>query len=309
MVIMTATVFMSSRAEHSPISGMVLAAAAFALMTSVDTIFKLMVQGHPVYQLLLINGCFGLIPVVGWALLTGGFARFATPRPIQHLVRGSISVMSSFAAIYAYSRLPLTHFYSFVFTGPLIVTALSAFWLNEKIDRTRWLAIIAGFIGIVFVVNPFSDGTELHGISAITGRAAALVSVFCYALSVIMIRRMRLGESNLAFSWWGYVASLLICGTLWLIRGAPEIHTADVLRLVVSGFLSGIASICLLTAYYRSPVALVAPFQYTQIIWGAIAGWLFWAQVPSLHLLMGAAIVAASGLYVIYSETRARETS
>jgi drug/metabolite transporter (DMT)-like permease len=62
-----------------------------------------------------------------------------------------------------------------------------------------------------------------------------------------------------------------------------------------------------MTAYHRSPVALVAPFQYTQIIWGALAGWLLWAQIPSLHLLAGAAIVASSGLYVIYCETRSGE--
>jgi drug/metabolite transporter (DMT)-like permease len=139
---------------------MILAAAAFALMTCMDTIFKLVSVGHPAYQILLINALFALVPVVGWSLLTGGLARLQTMRPVQHIVRGSMGVMSSFAAIYAYSRLPLTDFYAIVFAGPLIVTAMSAFWLGEKVEPARWLAIVVGFSGIMIIADPF-EGTAL----------------------------------------------------------------------------------------------------------------------------------------------------
>src|SRR5690242_13346589 len=91
--------------EHSAISGMILAAAAFALLTSVDTIFKLISTGHPAYQILFINGLFALVPIMVWVMATGGIVRLRTVRPFQHLARGSTSVMSAFAAIYAYSRL------------------------------------------------------------------------------------------------------------------------------------------------------------------------------------------------------------
>src|ERR1700732_4828801 len=114
-----------SRSLPANLSGMLLAAAAFALLTSVDTIFKLMTAGHPAYQILLINGSFAVIPIITAALLTGGVGRLHTDRPLLHLVRGSVSVASAFFAIYAYSRLPLANFYAIVFTGPLIVTALS----------------------------------------------------------------------------------------------------------------------------------------------------------------------------------------
>ncbi len=146
-------------------------------------------------------------------MLTGGFTvRLKTARPLRHLARGSISVMSAFAAIFAYSRLPLTDFYAIVFAGPLIVTAMSSVWLGEKVERSRWLAIIVGFLGVLVIANPLESSTQDP--TVIVGRIAALVSILCYALSVIMIRRMRLSETNLTFSFYGYCAAIVICGTL-----------------------------------------------------------------------------------------------
>jgi drug/metabolite transporter (DMT)-like permease len=81
----------------------------------------------------------------------------------------------------------------------------------------------------------------------------------------------------------------------------------DLLHLSLSGTLAGIASICLMTAYHRTPVALVAPFQYTQIVWGALTGYLLWRQVPDLNLVLGATVVASSGLYVIYREMKFKD--
>jgi drug/metabolite transporter (DMT)-like permease len=288
---------------------MMLAATAFALLTASDTIFKLLASDHPAYQILLINGCFALIPIVVWSLLTGGLARLRTSRPLQHLVRGGTSVMSAFAAIYAYSRLPLTDFYAIIFAGPLIVTAMSAFWLNEKVEPARWLAIIVGFSGIMIVADPFKGNGTLHADPELAGRFAAFVAVFCYALSVVMVRRMRMGESNMAFSFYGYIACILMTAFLFLWHGGAELTFGDVARLAASGTCGGIASICLMTAYHRTPVALVAPFQYTQIVWGALAGYCLWEHIPSARLGAGAAVVIASGLFVIYREIRSRETA
>jgi drug/metabolite transporter (DMT)-like permease len=292
------------------LSGMALAAVAFALLTSVDTIFKLMAVGHPACQILVVNGVFALAPILLWTFLTGGLKRLRTTRPLQHMARGSASVLSAYAAIFAYSRLPLTDFYTVLFTGPLIVTALSSFWLGERIDNARWLAIGAGFCGIILTVNPFTRGPFMGGVgpqdALAVGRFAALISVFGYALSVLMIRRMRGGETNMTFSFYGYLASISIGAALLVIKGGTPLSASDIGHLALSGTLAGISSICMMTAYHRAPVALVAPFQYTQIIWGALAGYMLWAQMPTLRLICGAGVVAASGLFVIYREMRPR---
>lgn len=297
----------TSSTETSHLPGMACAGAAFALLTAVDTIFKVVALGHPAHQILMVNACFALVPIVLWTLITGGLQRLNTRRLGQHLARGSTSVMAAFAAIYAYSRLPLTDFYAIVFAGPLIVTVLSVFWLGEKVGIRRWSAILIGFSGIVIVINPFevSGGAETYPI--LVGRFAALVSVFCYALSTIVVRRMRISETSMTFAFYGYVSCTVIAGTIFLFRGGPALQWYDILHLAISGTLAGISSICLMTAYHRSPVALVAPFQYTQIIWGALAGYFLWAHVPDIRLIIGATIVGSSGLFVIYRELRVKD--
>ena len=298
----------SSSSEHGTLSGMMLAATAFALLTSVDTIFKLIaLNNHPTHQIIFINACFALLPILIWTMVTGGLQQLRTVRLAQHLARGSTSVLSAFAAVYAYTRLPLTSFYAIVFMGPLLVTLMSVFWLGEKIDRARWFAIGSGLFGIMIVTHFFGLGETSPSVATAAGRFAALLSVFCYALSVIAIRRMRLGETNLTFSFYGYLASLLIGGSLCLLLGTADFSASDIAHLALSGTLGGISSICLMTAYHRTPVAYVAPFQYTQIIWGAIAGYLFWQHMPDVNLVVGATIVAASGFFVIYREMRAKE--
>jgi drug/metabolite transporter (DMT)-like permease len=292
---------------------MVLAATAFALLTGCDTIFKLVaLGGHPAYQILFINACFALLPIVAWTLVTGGLAPLVTTRLPLHMARGAISVVSAFSAIYAYSRLPLTDFYAIVFAGPLAVTAMAAFWLGEKIEKARWGAIGVGFIGIVVVTNPMQSplltaqdtGLNPQQVAVVLGRFAAFTSVFCYALSIIILRRMRGGETNLSFSFYGYISSWLICGMICWLRGMPAVSFADIAHLALSGTLGGIASICMMTAYHRTPVALVAPFQYTQIVWGALAGYVLWRHVPDAHLVAGSTLIAVSGLFVIYREMK-----
>lgn len=297
--------------RQNSLSGMGLGAAAFALMTGVDIIYKLVAAHHPAYQIIFVAASFGLIPILAWAQMTGGIKRIQTTHPIQHTARAMASLMSGFAAIYAYSRLPLTDFYAIVFAGPLLITVLSFLCLGEKVDRSRWIAILVGFGGILIITDP--TGHEAHGsaVAAVTlamGRFAAFISVACYAVSVLMIRRMRLGESNMAFPFYGYMTAMAFCAGLLWFEGAPELTNQEIIMLVFAGIMGGIASICLNTAYQRTPVALVAPFQYSQILWGSLAGYFIWDHVPDQPLVTGAVVVAACGLFVIYQEIYGRAT-
>jgi drug/metabolite transporter (DMT)-like permease len=225
-----------------------------------------------------------------------------------HVIRACAGVLSAVAAIFAYSRVPLTDFYAIVFAGPLLVTVLSAVWLGEKVDRARWLAIGAGFIGILVMAQPFQAESATHPSTptVMLGRAAALLSVFGYALSVIMVRRMHIGESSLTFSFFGY--SVAIVGGLIIssVLNPPALTTGDIAHLALSGTFSGLGGLCLMEAYHRAPIAMVAPFQYTQIFWGALASFVLWHTVPSPTLIVGASIVAASGLFILYRNRRGK---
>ncbi|MDR3451077.1 MAG: DMT family transporter [Alphaproteobacteria bacterium] len=300
-------------ALHAPhigsagLSGILLAATSFAFATGCDTILKLLAAGHPGYQLLAMNGLFALIPIFVRAYLTGGPSSLATPRPLLHAIRGTMGALSALAAIFAYSRLSLTGFYAIVFAGPLLVTLLSALALHEHVDRARWIAIGAGFVGILVVINPFQPmhaGATMG--SLMIGRLAAFASVFCYAVSVIMVRRMRSGDNSMTFSFFGYIVSIAMGLLLWLLFDTPDLSFGDIAHLFCSGILGGIGSLCLMEAYHRAPIAMVAPFQYTQIFWGALASYALWNIPPGSSLIAGASIVAASGLFIIYRDMRGK---
>jgi drug/metabolite transporter (DMT)-like permease len=282
-----------------------LALAAFALNSTVDVILKLVAAGHPFYQVIAVNGSIAMLPVLLGVALTGGTHKLRTARLGRHLFRGCFGCAAAFLAVLAYAHIPLTDFYAIIFAGPIIATTLSALWLKEHIDWTRWLAIALGFGGILIITNPLgSNPTPDHHSWLFMGRLAALGSVTCYVIAMLMVRRMRHTESNLAFSFYGYCVTVGLAWLLLLALGGPPLQQTELLQLLLSGTMGGIGSICMMTAFQKAPVALVAPFQYTQIVWGAFYGWLIWHHLPDWRLAIGAVIVMASGLYVLYRELR-----
>ena len=284
------------------LSGLVLAAAGFGLLTGCDVVLKWLAADHSKYQLLAVNSLFAAIAILSYAALTGGVARLSTRRLGMHMVRATAGALSMLAGIYAYTRLSLTDFYAIIFAGPLLVTGLSAVFLKEKVERARWVAIGVGFMGVLIVANPFQTEGVPEGSEILIGRCCAFVSVFCYALSVLMVRHMRGGEVSMSFSFYGHMLTIICGGLLWFLRDTSALSLGDIADLALSGMLSGFGSLCLMEAYHRAPVALVAPFQYTQILWGAIASYMLWDLVPGYSLVLGASIVAVSGLVLLYRE-------
>ena len=284
--------------------GSLLAAFSFALYSSADLILKLSAAGHPVAQLLTINGFFALLTIVTAALATGGLARLATRRLPQQVVRGLLGTLSGFCGVYAYSRIPLVDFYAILFSGPLLVAALAVLLLKERIDLSRWMAIIAGFCGVLVIVDPAALTAAVAGDNVMMGRGAALLCVTGYALSMLLVRRMRATESNLAFSFYGSVLMTSVAGCLWANEAATALTSSEIVALAASGILGGVAGLCLVTAYMRAPVALVAPFQYTQLLWGAFFGYVVFNNVPEARMLAGAVIVALSNMFLILYELR-----
>lgn len=298
---MTAILFRHDTSET--MSGVFLAAAAFAFSSGGDVIYKMLSAGHPCFQLLAINSLFALIPVFFCVWWSGGLRLVRTARPGRHLIRAGLGVISTLVGVYAFKSLPLTDFYAIIFAGPLLVTALSSKFLGEKVDRAGWMAIGGGFAGVLIVIAPAFLAGGAQGVSTVEtmiGRGAALLCVLFYALSVLMVRRMKGQETSLVFSVFGYGVSMSASLVLWLLFGAPPLSMAEIHMLMLAGLVNSIGNLCLMEAYCRAPVALVAPFQYTQIVWGAIAGFALWHAVPQPSLVAGACVVMASGFYLLH---------
>ena len=167
--------------------------------------------------------------------------------------------------------------------------------LKEQVGWRRWSAVGVGFIGVLVMLRPGAGVIDI-------GAFAALGGALCYSINMLIARGMRGTEKPVSFAFYSTIISLganaVLTTFVWVPPTWPDIgmHAA-------AGLISGCSVIALLTAFRLAPAAVVAPFQYTQMLWGVLAGYLIWGVVPDVWLGVGAAIVIASGLYILYRET------
>jgi drug/metabolite transporter (DMT)-like permease len=276
-------------------AGIGLGALAFALFTLMDTAIKWLSSGYPVIELVFFNALFALIPVSLTTLRRGGLARLRTRRLHLHVLRGAFGLGGGFLAFYAYSRLPLADAYSIIFATPLLITALSVPILGEQVGWRRWSAVAVGFVGVLVMLRP--------GVAPVgPGSLAALGAACASALAILLVRKLSATESTASIALYSNLTGLLVTGSLlpfhWVV---PSL--GDLLLMAAAGLIGGSALLILISAYRRAPAALVAPFQYSQMVWAILLGFVIWGDVPDPARLLGAAIVASSGLFIVYRET------
>jgi len=282
--------------DENKTAGILMAAISFGMFSFMDVLIKIGASRYAVPQVLFFHTLFSLIPILAYAAFKGGiWANIRTQRPGMHALRACISVTGSFCAVYAYSRLPIADAYALGFAAPLFITALSVPILKEQVGWRRWTAVGVGFIGILVMLRPGAGIIDL-------GAFAALGGALCYSLGMIIARLMRGTEKAVSFAFYSCIATLTVSGSslpaVW-VTPAP----VDLLLPLASGALGGAAIILLLNAFRTAPAAVVAPFQYSQMIWGILYGYLFFGDLSDGWLFVGAAIVIGSGLYILYRET------
>lgn len=280
--------------EGQNLRGIALIVVAFALFSLVDVLMKHLTAIYPLPQALFLNACVSLVPIAGYALLRGGPRMLATARPGIQLLRGAVGATAGAGAFFAFQRMPMADVYAILFAAPLVITALARPLLGERVGARRWAAVLAGFAGVLFMLRP---DAAVAGVGAL----GALLSAVCFALSAVIVRRY--GTSETAPSWPFY--GNLLAGAL-LLPVQPFVWVApalpDLPLLLSVGLVAGTALLCLIAAFRMAPGPVVAPFQYTQMLWGVLYGALIFGDVPAPSLALGAGIVIASGLYVLRRE-------
>ena len=274
---------------------------AFLLFSSMDMMVKLLSAGYPIHQMLFFNGLFSLLPIGLAIWWSGGLGQLRTKRPLGHLTRGLFGMIASFAAMTAFSLMPMANVYGILFATPLLVTALSVPFLGEAVGWRRWSAIVAGFAGVMIMLQPGSSGIG-------EGLIAAALAALSASCSVIMVRKLSATESAASIALYSNVLIVLVMG-VWLAYDFRPMPLGDLALAGAAGIAGGMALLALISAYRRAAAAIVAPFQYSQMIWGVVFGLLIFGDAPSLSVLFGGAIVVASGLFIIHRElTLARQT-
>jgi S-adenosylmethionine uptake transporter len=197
--------------------------------------------------------------------------------------------VDTFAFYYATRSMPLADVMTFYMATPLIVTALSAPLLGEKVERFRWIAVVIGFVGVLIALRP---SPQMFSWAA----PIALFGATSFALSQTITRKLR-GIHWLPLVLWQFVGGGLIgAATVPWVWTTPSLFDLGLMFLL--GIVAMVCFIFIVRALSLARAAVLAPLQYSAILWAAIMGWLVWRDVPTLPIVVGNAIIIGSGLYV-----------
>lgn len=271
---------------------MLLAVALFSLM---DAGLKGLAAHYPPFQVATLRGAASLPLVLAWALATAG------PRPLLHvrwslhLLRGVLGVAMMAAFAYALRYMPLSTAYSIFFVAPLLITALSVPFLGEHVGPRRWVAIGIGLVGVLVVLRPTGQGVlSLAGI-------AVLVAALAYAVSAITVRVLARTDSTQSMMVWLLAMMALGAGAIAWPDWVP-LRAADAWLIAGIGVAGALGQYAITEAFRLGEASLIAPLEYTALLWGVILDATLWGVLPDRVTWLGAGIIIGSGLYLLHRE-------
>ena len=266
--------------------------ANLALMALLSAAVRELVErGYPLGQVLLLRYAFA--SAIFWIILfsTAGLWVLATRRPRDHAIRSISGVLSLGMLYFAITRIPIADATAIAYAAPIFIAVLSVFLLGETIGPRRWSAIVVGFIGVLLIVRPQGGSWDV-------GLLAALGSAVFGAMVAIWLRKLSGSEHPVAIGIYYNGLGCLVCLAWTLSSGWFLPANADLLLLLAFALGCGLQQWFLTVSFRYAQASLLAPFEYLAMVFAAIVGYLFWGEIPILTTWIGAAIIAASGLFI-----------
>ena len=279
-----------------------------------DVIIKHFSGHYSVLQIVFTRGIIAICLMLLFFRLAREAVPLVSRRPGMMLARGLLGFASYTTFYLAVAAMPLAEVVSITFTMPLIVTAMSALLLGEKVGRRRWSAVVVGFIGVVIILSPSG---EFNTLAVILAFSAAMT----YAAQTILTRYLGAHDHPMTIAFNAIVIFTLASGliSLSLFGGLLEVSSEhpslaffgrawlrpagiDIALMIAIGFIAAIGFYCLSRAYCSSEASAIAPFEFTYILWAVAFGYLFWQEVPGPTTLIGVSILVSSSLYIWYRE-------
>jgi S-adenosylmethionine uptake transporter len=279
----------------SNLKGAVYALAAFGLYATHDVVIKVLGEHYLSFQIIFFSGLMGF-PLVTLMLMSDRSDGNLIPRhPWWSLLRACTTICTGAAAFYAFSVLPLAQTYAILFAMPLLITLLAIPMLGEKVGLRRGIAVFIGLAGVLIVLRPGS--AELSA-----GHLAALVAAVTGSINSLIVRKIGSDERSAVLMLYPMVASFLVMAAIlpFVYKPMPVEHLGMMGIIAVLGSIAALLSI---KAYQTAPAIIVAPMQYSQIIWAVFYGALFFKESPDFWTLVGTAVIIGSGIYIVLRES------
>lgn len=285
--------------DRHRLRGILMMLAAIGVFSVMDALMKQLTLRYPPLQVTFLRGASSLPFVFLTYLLTGRLAMLRPVRVGLHVIRAVLAVLMMWGFIWALSRASLADTYAIFMSAPLLVVLAASVLLGERIDRHLWLAVVVGLAGVFVMLKPSASGfASLAGL-------ATLGSALAYALVVVLVRVLARTETTASMVFWYLVMLSAGAGVLALPGWVPIIGSDWPWILAIG--LAGWAGQYLITEAFRlAPASLVAPYEYTALVWGVGIDWFVWQVLPGARMLVGSAIVVSAGLYLLHRERQAR---
>jgi drug/metabolite transporter (DMT)-like permease len=295
---------LSAALRMRTLKGILLKLASALLFAVMSSLIRGFGDTIPVGQVVFFRSAFAIVPVVViYAARRELMTAVRTGRPFGHVGRGVISVFGMFLSFASLARLPLVDATAISFASPLITVALAALILKERVRIYRWSAVVIGFIGVIVMLAPYLELGHAAASGPAIGALFAISAALCNAGTVIQTRRLTDSETTSAivfyFSLFCAVAGALTLPFAWHPPTGNEL-----VELIAIGVLGGVSHILLTESYRFAPASLLAPFDYTAMVWAFVLGYVMFGEKPTPLVLLGAVIIAAAGLFVIWRERR-----
>lgn len=298
----------------NPLRGIALKVLSVILFTFMAVCIKSAAPHVPPGEAVFFRSAFAVPVILGWLLWLGTLREsLATAHPLGHVWRGLLGTGAMGFGFTALGLLPLPEATALSYAAPLLAVIFAAMFLSEKVRAFRLSAVFVGLIGVVVVLSPrftLTDPTEASAMQAL-GAMAALFAAVCAALAQVTVRRLILTEATgaivLYFSLTSVFISFLTIPLGWVVPTGRE-----AVLLVSAGLLGGVGQIFLTESYRHAETAVIAPFDYVSMLLALVLGYGIFGEVPTLTMLMGAALIVGAGLFIIWRERQlgiARERS
>lgn len=285
----------STTSDSSSVRGIVLMLLAVFIFASQDGITKTLIGQYEAPQILLVRFAAFALFVTAWVVRRGGIKKAAaTKRPVLQIVRCLLIAVEIGLFAWIIHYMPLADVHALFSSAPLMITALSVPILGEIVGVRRWTAVGVGFVGVLIILRP--------GITAVQPVAMlVLLGALMFALYVVLTRlvsRSDSSETSLFYmAWVGFAFSITVGPFYWTW---PDLEGWLMLFALACTSITG--HVLFVIALKEAPAAVLQPYQYTILVWAAIFGFVFFGDVPDLPTVIGASIIVASGLYMLYRE-------
>lgn len=288
---------------NNTLKGILLKILATFLFTMMTVVMKLTSVSVTSPQLVFSRAFFALIPILGWMMWRGQFAHtMKTPRFLGHLWRGVLAVVSMFFGFTTLKMLPLADATAISYAMPLITVVLAATMLKEEVRASRWIAVFVGLIGVLIMLWPhLQHGLRFDDGQSALGALLALAGATCAGFAIVQMRQLTRTESTPTVVFYFTIITSFL-SALTLPFAWNSVGGRDLLLLISTGILGGFAQIAITEGFRIAPASLLAPFQYTSMIWAVLFGLFLFGEPLHPLVMIGAVIVIGSGLFVIYRE-------